>query len=322
MKSKSEDGWRKPILDVSGQTIFWDCQADSYEKADMTIDNQQEIYETINACRFKEIRDLITLGGAVGCRDPKIILDYLRDTANRKVKMPGVIFNDLSQKQVDRAREDILKPFTDMGVDIQYMAGEINTVCKSISHRPRRFILGVYNCSSFFNADAEAGYPNCGFDEYLRNTSILGNEFLLEWVHLSPEFEFINSNIRSKISLDDDLSIRLLIKKSLKSLNNKIVSNAIENIIGLQIIGTDSRRQGFFLSHWYNHYVLSRLLYHIFHPRHFSITYSMFAKGMIYIIDPIDKKPQGIITMLNNVLGNILPSKQIVTLTAIRDIMR
>ncbi len=102
-----EKYWRKPKLDIQGQKTFWDRQASLYEKADMTVDNQGELMCVLKRCREISFKELITLGGAVGCRDPKIILDDI--ISRNKKPLPRVLFNDLSSQQVAWAREKTLK---------------------------------------------------------------------------------------------------------------------------------------------------------------------------------------------------------------------
>src|SRR3989338_6312355 len=168
MSKSGENGWRKPNLTVEGQRAFWNAQSSTYETEEMTTDNQGEIDETLAACREIDCEDIITLGGAVGCRDPKVILE---DMFSRKItRVPKVVFNDLAPQQVERARTQILKPFIDQGVEMTFLPGEISGICQKITSRPRRLVLGVYNCQSFFRAEPESGYPFCGYDEYLRNS--------------------------------------------------------------------------------------------------------------------------------------------------------
>jgi len=46
-----------------------------------------------------------------------------------------------------------------------------------------------------------------------------------------------------------------------------------------------------------------------------------FAKGMALVVDPIGVQPQGVVTVLNNVIGNVLPQSQHETLHAIKKII-
>lgn len=149
--------WRMPPLTTRGQTAFWDAQAEGYEAADMTNDNSGELEIVLEKSREIMCDDIITLGGAVGCRDPKVILEDM--LAQGKARTPKVVFNDLSEQQTRKAVE-ILKPVTDLGVAITFAPGEIRNVCGHIPPAPRRLILGVYHSDAFFKSEPAAGLPD------------------------------------------------------------------------------------------------------------------------------------------------------------------
>lgn len=249
MNRSGEDGWRKPILTVEGQKAFWDAQAATYETEEMTTDNQGEMDAVLATYREIDCEDIVTLGGAVGSRDPKMLLE---DTFSRKGKyVPRIKFNDLAPQQVGRAKLSMLKPFIDSGVEIAFLPSEIVHVCQEIECKPRRLIIGVYNCQSFFKADPQSGYPFCGYDEYLRNGRILGEKFLLDWVELSETNGFTSTGVRAKISTSDEEVRKGAVRDSLVVMQREISSGSIPSISALQIIGQTKGRNGFFLSHWY-----------------------------------------------------------------------
>lgn len=319
MSKSGEDGWRKPNLTVEGQKAFWDAQSDTYETEEMTTDNQGELDATLAACREINCEDIVTLGGAVGCRDPKVILE---DTFSRKgVYVPKVVFNDLSPQQVERARASILKSFVDQGVAIEFLPGEISGICRNIASKPRRLIIGVYNCQSFFKAEPESGYPSCGYDEYLRNGRILGEEFLFDWVGLSETRVFLSTGVRAKVSTLDEEVTKNAIRDSLSAMQRKVSDGSISSISALQIVGQTDGRDGFFLSHWYTQDGILALVQDVFGPDEFSISVKRFAKGMALVVDPVGITPQGVVTVLNNVIGNVLPQSQHETLQAIKRII-
>lgn len=319
MSKSGEDGWRKPNLTVEGQRAFWDAQSSTYETEEMTTDNQGEIDETLAACREIDCEDIVTLGGAVGCRDPKVILEdmFLRSADH----IPKVVFNDLAPQQVERARTSILKPFIDRGVEMTFLPGEISGICQSIPRKPRRLILGVYNCQSFFKADSESGYPFCGYDEYLRNSQILGEEFLFDWVSLSQENELRSVGVRARASSSDEATITATVRDSLAAMQRVVTDGQIPSVSALQIVGQTKGREGFFLSHWYTPNGILELVQSVFDPERFSISVKHFAKGMALIVDPIGVQPRGVVTVLNNVIGNVLPQSQHETLHAIKKII-
>jgi hypothetical protein len=322
MKAHADDWrWCKPVLNVEGQSAFWDAMSEVYEGADMTVDNQKEMDVVIKHCREIQYQDLVTLGGAVGCRDPKMILEDLVARGFSGEQLPVVFYNDLSSEQVRKAKESVLKPFTDKGLTIKYLPGEIRNTCGSIPKKPRRLIIGVYDCHSFFNAHPNDGYPSCGFDEYLKNSAILGCDFLMEWVKLTSENRMISCGFRARVGVDDDIGTRTWIKNLVDLSRSSSVGGVGRDITALQIIGRHLDNPGFFLSHWYTQYGFNKLLKSVFNPDRFAISTETFAKGMVAVVDPIGTQPSGVVTMLNNVIGNVLPDDQFETLCAIREII-
>lgn len=321
MKELGKVGSQKPNLTVEGQKAFWDAQSGTYEKEEMTTDNQGEVDAALEACQEINCNDIVTLGGAVGCRDPKFILEDL--FSDPDIDKPEVFFNDLSSHQTERARTSILKPFTDDGVQMTFLPGEIYDVCKQIPNRPRRLILGVYNCRSFFKAKPDEGYPFCGYDEYLRNSRILGETFIFDWVQLSETNELVlaATNLRMSICADDDTPTRNRVRDSLARKQKQVSRGDLPSISALQIVGQHRGRDGFFLSHWYTPDGILTLVRGVFPASDFTIKLKHFAKGMVLIVDPVNATPEGVVTVLNNVIGNVLPQNQHRTLKAIRGII-
>lgn len=319
MNKSKENHWRKPRLTVEGQKAFWNAQSDTYETEDMTTDNQGELEVVLKACQEFDYEDIVTLGGAVGCRDPKVILEEVFSRTGAYI--PQVIFNDLASQQVERAKSSILKPFIDQGVEITFLSGEISNICQDITSKPRRLIIGVYNCQSFFKAEPESGYPFCGYDEYLRNSRILGEEFLFDWVESSSTKELLSVGARAKVSTWDRETTKNTIRASLSATQKAVSNGAISSISALQIIGRTKGREGFFLSHWYTPKGIQELAQSVFSSDNFLISTKHFAKGIVLIIDPLKEKPRGVVTVLNNVIGNVLPQSQYKTLQAIKEIV-
>ncbi|MDO8579414.1 MAG: hypothetical protein Q7R72_00905, partial [bacterium] len=200
--------------------------------------------------------------------------------------------------------------------------GEIKNVCQSIgNHNSRRLIIGVYNCKSFFEAHPADGYPLCGYDEYLKNCEILGHEFLMDWVRYASKGNLVSCGVRSQIGSADSGESQKTVKNALQILYRGVINGDFKNVIGLQIIGRSPGREGFFLSHWYKPSGFRQMLGDVFPANSFSVAEFDFAKGMVFVIESLGRKPQGVITVLNNVIGNVLPQNQFETLTAIREII-
>ena len=311
--------WRGiPPLTLDGQTAFWDAQADTYETTDMTNDNQGELDIVLKKSREIRCRDVITLGGAVGCRDPKVILE---DMSSRGTALPKIIFNDLAENQVRRAKEKFLKPLADNGADIAFISGAIENVCVQIPVAPRRLILGVYRDDAFFKPNSASDYPVSGYDEYLKNYAILGEEFFMCWVVLTPKNELVPADAGyARVLFDDNEERKLAVRSELETALQGMTRSGVR-IAALRVIGVHSARKGFFLSHWYTSDGITELIRRVFTADCFAVDVSFCAKGMVFTIDPLDAEPTGIITILNNVVGNILPQSQYETLVAVREIM-
>lgn len=320
----NEESWcHTPILDVAGQQAFWDDQADCYEGADMTNDNTGEMEVALEKCReVQPIREIVVLGGAVGCRDPKMILDSLYPSShNNTSNLPKVFFNDLSRPLIKRAKEMVLRPWADRGVQIEYLHGEIRGVCQQVPRQPRRFILGVYDARSFFSASPNEGYPLCGFDEYLKNHAIIGEHLCMTWVALRDDCRLVPYG--SKVCANSpeasatDLNV---VKSDLEATYRMIEPNkSLRDVVAIQVIGRRREKPGFFLSHWYTTEGITRLVRLVFPHKLFSIDIVHSAKGIILTIDPHATTDHGIVTMLNNVLGNVLPHHQYATLCSVRE---
>lgn len=317
-----KDYWKRPVLTVEGQLIFWDAQADGYEQAPMTVDNQPELEAVLDRCRqIVDLREIITLGGAVGCRDPKVILDELFHQ-NPSRSLPSVVFNDLAPKQVEEAKRKYLASYIERGVPISFLQGEIKIVCGQIgTGNRRRLLIGVYNTKGFFEACPDQGYPLCGFDEYLNNWETLGHAFLIEWVRNFSGEHLVPTGTRSVVSNFDQPDMKLAVKQALHALQKAVSGGEFANVVGLEIIGQHERREGFFLSHWYTPSGFLNMLREVFPDGQYLIAEDHFPKGMLYTIDPVGEPPQGVVTVLNNVIGNVLPHSQFETLLAIRSIL-
>jgi len=174
---------------------------------------------------------------------------------------------------------------------------------------------------SFFKAEPEFGYPFCGYDEYLKNSQTLGEDFLFDWVRLSQTNQLFPVGLRARISIEDDVVTRNTVRNALAAIHQEVSRGAIPLISALQIIGQHRNRAGFFLSHWYTKSGILGLVRSVFADSDFTINIKYFAKGMALIIDPIGVQLQGVVTVLNNVIGNVLPQSQHETLYEIRGII-
>ena len=313
--------WRgPPTLTKKGQTAFWDAQAKDYAEADMTNDNLGELSIVLKKSREIRCGDIVTLGGAVGCRDPKVILEDMLASGN---VLPRVIFNDLAERQVSRARDEFLKPFTETGTSIRFVVGTITDISEQIPIAPRRLLLGVYRSEAFFAANPVEGCPLDGYEEYMKNHNRVGIDLFMHWVSLAHDNQFMlasQADSRPPVRFDSTRFAKQTHKKRLQTVYKALIRDGAK-ITALQVIGATKGREGIFSSHWYTQEGILEMVQRVFSLNYFTIDSSICAKGMVLTVDPLGVEPLGIVTVLNNVLGNVLPESQYETLVAIRKIM-
>lgn len=309
-----EDLWLSGRLTTEGQRRFWDRQSADYGSADMTNDNEGELLLTRDLCddyvrRSFELVDVVTLGGADGCRDPRIVCDTFALHGKRPQR---IYFNDLSEKMVRQALGGHLLKYSPK-VNVVPLAGDIGTIAESIPRRPRRVIIGVYHLSAFTKAAPAHGFPRDGLTEYLENKKHFGSEFVLQWCKIvsgacTPSGVRIGFNAETVIG---DM-------KMLRSMLETIACVRAQKEAGaLRVLSFNGYEGEFFVSHWYNRAGFLEMLRHAFGPRANHARIRRCAKGMVACIDPLERRPEGVLTILNNVVGNMLPEQVVGNLAAI-----
>ncbi|MCX6809979.1 MAG: hypothetical protein NTZ65_04530 [Candidatus Berkelbacteria bacterium] len=317
--------WRKPALDRAGQLKFWDRQFDIYETADMTVDNAGEMDAVIEICRrIPGISNVVTFGGAVGCRDPLMIFKQAICSGCDPCKPPNrglvnVFFNDLSPNLLATAKSHTLAKCQECGADISYHPGAILDIAGGVPPANRTLIMGVYDVKAFFLPNPDHGYPNAGFDEYIANREILGDNFWFDYLTFNGQ-EI--SRIETGMELSADLDSVALEEFKLELISctaRQLVQRP--DIIGLQVVGVRKDQGGFFLSNWFDQVGLNRLVGMVFPPTEYFVQVKTFPKGFLYCISRNGVAPTGVVTVLNNVFGNVIPDEQLSTLEAIRAII-
>lgn len=328
--NKSTWVWTKPGLSRAGQTEFWNGQASTYETADMTIDNNLEIQRVIEYISSRNFSEIITLGGAVGCRDPLMMLQAVYCSPGEKRCLPGrkelptIFFNDLASNQVARAKNCILSPCQQCGVKITFCAGPIHEAISSVGTGSRTLLVGVYDAEGFFRSDPQNGYPLAGFDEYIKNTVTLGEHFWFDLL-VSHDGRLETYSLGIEVSADDPEWPK--IKKGLLELFKKATRPLVGAVnprqtIALQVVGAKKNTGGYFISHWFARSAICSLLQEVFPTDQFAVKeVAKFPKGMLYAIERLNIQQTGVITLLNNVLGNIIPDEQPMVLDSLKAII-
>lgn len=311
MRDSSHSTWPVPALTRAGQEIFWDRQASSYGGADMTLDNEGEL---ALVRRFTKdflsqgfaCDDVVTLGGAIGCRDPRVVMEELALAG----KTPrAIFFNDLSTAMVKEAFTTSLLQYQKSGTEIKAIPGAIHEIASQIPPKPRRIILGVYSASALVTPKPEEKFSRAGLDEYVHNRAILGDRFILEPVRFKDggwrgmgERTIVMSGARDPLPASTASVKRYLRERDMGA---------------VRVIGEHAGLSGYFLSHWFSEMGITQLVRECFNAqRQVSMRMLKCAKGFVLCIDPI-APPQGIVTILNNVVGNVIPHEQMMTLRAI-----
>lgn len=307
--------WSVPPLTREGQEAFWSRQSDSYDTSPLTNDNAGELaLVSLLTDRFYQDEyiadDVVTLGGAVGSRDPLVVLEALGTHGRQPSR---IFFNDLSEKMVARARRRLNTLYP--SVSVTSLPGAIHEVASGIPAKPRRVIIGVYRAEALLKPEPHYGYPLNGFREYLASAEFLGSRFIFEPV-IFKDGALQDINVKFECSPFDSDARKLHIEHLLAEAVRSPATDAI------RVIAFDDGQEGFFLSHWYTEEGAKKVVRATMQRDHAERRSIMpVAKGYVLCIDPVTP-PRGIVTMLNNVLGNILPHEQIATLNAIDTLSR
>jgi len=315
-KIHNESGWLPiPALTTEGQVAFWDRQASGYQNASMTRDNQGELDAVAGFCKNYVTagyvaQDVIAFGGASGCRDPLVVTDTLHAEGN---SVGRVIFNDLSTTMTQYAKKNSLSQYHKQGVEVDIIPGPILQAVSLIPHAPRRVIIGVYCAQALISRYEEEGHNGSGIDEYLRNGRVLGSQF---------NFDAVSLNAGSYRDLGVGAVLHTHPSPLWQETVQKVLGTCLANDStgALRVVGQDPSRKGFFLSHWFVEKNFREMVVWAFGPeRAKSIQVARCPKGYVLCIDPLEP-PQGVVTLLNNVLGNILPTEQRDSLRAISEL--
>jgi hypothetical protein len=313
-KDATEAAWRVPPFTSRAQRAFWEKQAGIYANADMTTDNSGElVIVRANVASLSQhaeiIEDVVTFGGAVGCRDPLVvtdILDHYRKTPQR------IFFNDLSPAMVETAARENLTIYPS-STKVTLAPGRVLDVVKKVPSIPRRLLIGLYRAEALVKAFPSEGYNFSGIDEYLKNSNVVGSQLVFEVLQIKKDVGLRSLGIRALLTKETS-EVRLEAVRSMlqQALKNKQVG-------AIRVIGTHPEKKGFFISHWFTMEGAIELMRIGFGADRINrASFDECAKGLVVSIDPIGSKPRGLVTMLNNVLGNILPDEQIPTLQALQ----
>lgn len=283
-------------------TGFWDSVATDYSSNTMTThmaDYEMDILlQNIKQFNYEGVAGF---GVADGSRDPIQIVEYLEK--NKLVSENFEIFmNDISANMLTVAKTNIKNKQLD-----KYINHDSHNQLCNISHinfvtrvRNPLFCIGVYN----------AEYIVESLELYNQNKNTVGKEFILTPIYLT-ECDILEEqrSISFDISKHNDYSVQILeMAKSTNFYAYRVKTN------------------NNFISHFFSATCLKHVLTNIFKNMNiiqFRGTKDANHDNRRYIINIIknDKQTNFIVTMLNNVLGNIYTEDHIKSLAKLRDLI-
>lgn len=302
--------WLIPPLTEAGSIAFWNRQAGTYNDAPMTNDNADELTAVSTVCddyvdRESKLVDVVTFGGADGYRDPGAMLKHL---ANRGVRPSFIRFNDLSPMLAQVAHTGSLAPYNSESSRVVTMPGPIFSVAAQIPHEPRRVMLGLYRAEAFVNSDDV--HTDDGFGGYCGNRAFLGPRFVVQWVTLEGDtYRIAGEEHRTEEACNDARARAYFLRT--------IPEAEACGYAAIRVVGFDPDRYGFFVSHWFTELGARRLLSAGFGSRADAARFVACRKGWVISIDPRQDPPRGIVSSLNNVIGNVVPQDQVQSLLEI-----
>ena len=220
---------------------------------------------------------------------------------------------------VQRAEENVLAGCRECGVEMDFYTGHIADACGRVKKdRSRVLFLGLCSDVGFFKSDSQHGFMFCGFDEYMKNCEILGERFWFDWLLFNGEsLRFTNRGF----FVEPIWPAEKLADARRQLADDYATAVQSSELVALQVVSAHRDREGFFISHWFNARGILSLLREVFSEEEFEIMEAEFPKGMLFAIARRNSAPTGIVTILNNVLGNVLPQEQISTLSRVKDIL-
>lgn len=287
---------------------FWDSVSKVYSSNDMTNHMADfELQTSLSYIKAMNVEGLSSFGVADGNRDPIQILKHLND--NDRQLPNELVVNDISSNMVkETANNLLLGGWTEKIKSINYIhcpISQIKSINSEIKNKSPLYCIGVYNVD----------YIKESLELYRQNKEIIGKNFTVNALYLTFD-ENNNPVIIHGISL---------------MFNIDHYNNAL---VGFNALKTDPSFYAFsvttdnnFVSHYFNSEKLNLLLNNIFKGLKVITEKGADANAKRYIVNiisdnDINKKPNYVVTMLNNVLGNIKSEDQIVSLQKLFDLFR
>jgi len=292
-------------------TVFWNEKADSYSKAELTNEAPEELEALRELAAELSPETILSLGCADGRRDPIPALELLMETGHTVKK---VLCNDLSPLLLDRAAANMALVPKEACMQSLFRSGPMHLLgsLEGSQPEPKALLVGAYRFEMLL-----AG----GLRSYIRNSRLVGDRLSFGLYRLQTSGRGNRAQViplpltvGSSASSRDLAAAEGYLNASVREAEQKDGAN-----LGVHVRGTfEADERGVFSSAWFTRKGLAELLRLFFSPDRYSVSINAAGKCWLCRINPRDSKPRGLVTLLNNVLGNILPHELTKSLSAVR----
>lgn len=292
------------MVDNSATKSFWDGVSHQYGDNEMTIhESDFEMNQVLNDINRNFIPDVLAcFGVADGTRDPIMILKKIKKMT---INSPSaLLINDISDEMLNVAKNKIESSvmYDTNSKEFSMLPGPIEKLKhNSISHDGLNvlYAIGVY--SAKFLKDA--------FELYSRNANIIGTQFVVFPTYY-VDGEIIKGN--KHISFDINIYEKICDETDILKWQSEYDFLAYS-------LFTEKN----FVSHYFSASTLINLISYIFDDSDIDMVVGN-GNNLRYIIIKIFNrmymKTNVLVTMLNNVLGNVIWDNQISALCALKSL--
>ena len=280
---------------------FWDSTASIYSNAKLTTEGGEDLEVVLS--KTKNIDNLVCLGVATGCRDPLFLL-------NAGLEPNKLMVNDLSPELLKICLNNLSQY---SGVDKISFVGPVHSILENSAQRIRTFLsaiepvlcVGVYRKEAFYNKFN--GYS--ALELYSEERKNIGSD-----CSVFPIFH--EKKILKRLGKGANFRLPL-ISNQIDQIRDYL--HPYEELSGFGGFQFNSIKEGNpFVSHYYTRGLLEQMFLEIF-PNHTISVTDTKTRNYVIFVKRKDSEPNTMITMINNVLGNIPNYLQKRTLKSIKD---
>jgi hypothetical protein len=282
---------------------FWNSVAKIYDQSELTTHNSDAEMDFVLKLLSKipGLNRLVCLGVADGCRDPYLLLEFLKK--NNKALPATNIFNDYSPELLTKCWHRIREHFTTLEpVYLPVSILNIDHTKYQTTKSKNNIIIGLYNFDYIMES----------LKIYQSEQKVIGNAFELTHVFFDGTNLFKKGD-SIKFCIDDSADFSHQILNPENSSMSEIQSTSDTQFVGCCV----STNTGF-VSHYYHINGLEKVINNVFGNAMFK---SIAKHGNRYILTHIvydqeisseeSYENNSLTTCLNNVIGNIPTDQQL-----------